>query len=128
VLTHTIRGFLERNHRKISKKQQNFDYRGTRPAPSNRLGGWKNKHNRARRSHDDRRNLDAAISGIHDKQNTTRRHGRSKEDNTTIQGFCHVTRKIIQEKYNMHLATMHHSSRRARNLKGYPCRSMWTSC
>jgi hypothetical protein len=45
--------FLGRNHRKINKKQQNFDYRGTRPAPSNRLGGWKSKHNRTRRSHDD---------------------------------------------------------------------------
>jgi hypothetical protein len=58
-------------------------------------GGWKSKCSRTRRSYDDRRNLDAAISGIHDKQNATRRHGRSKKDNTMIQGFCHVTRKII---------------------------------
>jgi ribonuclease HI len=106
--------------------EQNFDYRGTRSAPSNRLGGWKNKHSRTRRSHDDRKNLDAAISGIHDKQSTTRRHSRSKEDNTTIQGFCRLARKIIQEKYNRCLATMRHSSRRARNLKGHPRRSMWT--
>jgi hypothetical protein len=62
---------LGRNHRKINKKQQSFNYIGTRLAPSNRLRGWKNKHSRTRRSHDDRRNLDAAIPGIHDKQNTT---------------------------------------------------------
>jgi ribonuclease HI len=104
--------------------KQNFDYRGTRPAPSNRFGGWKNQHSRTRRNHDDRRNMDAAISGIHDKQNTTRRHSRSKKDNTTIQGFRRVARKIIQEKYNRRLATMRHSSRRARNLKGYPRRGM----
>jgi hypothetical protein len=67
VLTRSTRSLLGRNHRKINKKQQNFDYRGTRPAPSNRLGGWKNKHSKTRRSLDDRRNLDAAISGIHDK-------------------------------------------------------------
>jgi ribonuclease HI len=77
--------------------------------------------------HDDRRNLDAAISGIRDKQNTTRRHSRSEEDNTTIQGFCRVARKIIQEKYIRHLATMRHSSRKARNLKRYPRKSVWTS-
>jgi hypothetical protein len=58
---------LGRNLRKINKEQQNFDCRGTRPAPSNRLGGWKNKHSRTRRNYDDLRNLDAAISGIHDK-------------------------------------------------------------
>jgi hypothetical protein len=62
---------LRINHRKINKEQQNFDYRGTRPAPSNRLRGWKSKHSRTRRSHDDQRNLDAAIFGIHDKQSTT---------------------------------------------------------
>jgi hypothetical protein len=84
VLTGTTRSLLGRNHRKINKKQQNFDYRGTRPTPSNRLGGWKNKHSRTKRSHDDRRDLDAVIPGIHDKQNTTRRYSRSKEDNTTI--------------------------------------------
>jgi hypothetical protein len=54
---------LGRNHRKINKEQQNFGYKGTRPAPGNRLGGWKSKHSRTRRSHDDRRNLDAAIFG-----------------------------------------------------------------
>jgi hypothetical protein len=124
VLTRTTRSFFGRNHRKINKKQQSFDYRGTRLAPSNRLGGWKNKHNRTRGSHDDRRNLDAAISGIHDKQNTTRRHSKSEEDNTTIQGFRRVIRKIIQEKYIRRLATMRHSSRRARNLKRYPRRSV----
>jgi hypothetical protein len=57
----------------INKEQQNFDYGGA----TDRLGGWKNKCSRTRRSHDDRRNLDAALSGIYDKQNTTRRHGRS---------------------------------------------------
>jgi hypothetical protein len=35
------------------------------------------------------------ISGVHDKQNATRRHGRSKKDNTMIQGFRRVNRKII---------------------------------
>jgi hypothetical protein len=39
--------------------------------------------------------LDAAISSIHDKQNTTQRHGRSKKNNTMIQGFRRVTRKVI---------------------------------
>jgi hypothetical protein len=43
-----------------------------------------------------------------------------------IQGFCRVIRKIVQEKYIRHLATMHHSSRRTRNLKRYPSRSVWT--
>jgi ribonuclease HI len=86
---------LRRNHRKINKKQQNFDYRGTRPTPSNMIWGWKSKHSRISISHDDRRNLDAAISGIHNKQNATRRHGRSKKDNTTIQGFHRITGKII---------------------------------
>jgi hypothetical protein len=38
-----------------------------RPAPNNRLGGWKSKHNRTRRGYDDRRNLDVAIFGIYDK-------------------------------------------------------------
>jgi hypothetical protein len=46
VLTHTARSLLGRKYRKINEKQQNFDYRGTRPAPSNRLGGWKNKHSK----------------------------------------------------------------------------------
>jgi hypothetical protein len=45
----------------------------------------------------------------------------------TVKGFRRVTRKTIQEEYNRHLATTRHSSRRARNLKRYPCRSMWTS-
>jgi hypothetical protein len=75
----------------INKEQQNLDYGGA----TDRLGGWKNKCSRTRRSYDGRRNLDAAISGIHDKQNTTRRHGRSQKDNTVIQGFHCVTGKII---------------------------------
>jgi hypothetical protein len=83
------------NHRKINKEQQNLDYRRTRSTPSNRLGGWKGKYSRNRRSYDDRRNLDAAISVIHDKQNAARRYGRSKKDNTTIQGFRRVIRKTI---------------------------------
>jgi hypothetical protein len=95
MLARAARSLLGRNHIKINKKQQNYDYRGTRLAPSNRPGGWKSNHSRTRRSHDDRRNLDAAISDVHDKQNTTRRHGKSKKDNTSIQGFRRVTRKII---------------------------------
>jgi hypothetical protein len=49
MLTHTARSLLGRNHREINKEQQNFDYRRTRPAPSNRLGGWQawpRKHSR----------------------------------------------------------------------------------
>jgi hypothetical protein len=129
MLTHTARSLLGRNHREINKKQ-NFDYRRTRPALSNRLGGWQDwprKHSRTRRSYDDRRNLDAAILGVHDKQGTTRRHSRSKKDNTTIQGFRRVTRETIQEKYNGHPTTMRHSSRRIRNIKRHPRRSMRTS-
>jgi hypothetical protein len=95
MLARTTRSLLRGNHRKINKEQQNLDYRRTRSAPSNRLEGWKSKYSRNRRSYDDRRNLDAAISGIHDKQNATRRHGRSKKDNTMIQGFHRVTRKTI---------------------------------
>jgi hypothetical protein len=52
---------------------------------------------------------------------------QAKKDNTTIQGFCHVARKIIQEKYNRHFAMVRYSSRRARNLKGHSRRGMWTS-
>jgi hypothetical protein len=80
MLTRTTRSLLGGNHRAINKEQQNLDYGGV----TDRLGGWKNKCSRTRRIHDHRRNLDAAISGIHDKQNTTRRHGRSQKDNTTI--------------------------------------------
>jgi hypothetical protein len=75
----------------INKEQQNLDYRGT----TDRLRGWKSKCSRTRRSHDDRRNLDVAISGLYDKQNITRRHGRSQKDNRTIQSFHHVIGKII---------------------------------
>jgi hypothetical protein len=95
-----------------------------------RLGGWQawhRKHIRTRRSHDDRRNLDATIPGVHEKQSTTRRHSRSKKDNTTIQGFRRVTREAVQEKYNWRFTTMCHSSRRTINTKRYPCRSMWAS-
>jgi hypothetical protein len=52
---------------------------------------------------------------------------QAKKDSTTIQGFRHVTRKIIQEKYNRRVATVRYSSRRIRNLKGHPRRGMWTS-
>jgi hypothetical protein len=131
MLTHTTRSHLGRNRREINKKQQNLDYRRTSSTPSNRLGGWQawpRKHDRTRRSYDDRRNLDAAIFGIHDKQVTTRRHSRSKEDNTTIQGLCHITRETIQEKYNRRPAMMRHSLRRTRNIKRHPRRSMRTSC
>jgi hypothetical protein len=75
----------------INKEQQNLDY----GRATDRLGGWKSKYSKTRRSYDDRRNLDAAISGIHDKQNITGRHGKSQKDNTTIQGFRRVTGKII---------------------------------
>jgi hypothetical protein len=39
VLTRTTRSLLGRNHRKINKKQQSFDYRRTSPEPNKRLGG-----------------------------------------------------------------------------------------
>jgi hypothetical protein len=45
-----------------------------------------------------------------------------------IQSFCHTTREVIQEKYNWHIAAMHHPSRRARHIKRHPCRSLQTSC
>jgi hypothetical protein len=83
------------NYIKINKEQQNLNYKRTRSAPSNMIGGWKSKCSRTKRSYDDRRNLDAAISGVHDKQNATQRYGRSKKDNMMIQDFHHVTRKII---------------------------------
>jgi hypothetical protein len=115
MFSHTAGNLLGRNHREINKEQQNFDYRRTSPAPHYWLGGWQawpKKHSRTRRIHDDQRNLDAAILGAHDKQDTTRRYSRSKEDNTTIQGFHRITRETIQEKYNGCPATMRHSSRR----------------
>jgi hypothetical protein len=112
------------NHKKINKEQQNFNYRGARPAPSNRLGGWKSKYSRTRRGYDDRINLDAAIFGIYDKQGTTRRPSRSEKDNTTIQGFRRVTRKTLQEKHNKRIAMMRHPSRGTGNLKRHPHRSM----
>jgi hypothetical protein len=43
--------------------------------------------------------LDAAILGIYDEQDTTRRYSRSKKDNTMIQSFCRITGEVIQEKY-----------------------------
>jgi hypothetical protein len=112
------------------KNNKTSTIKRTRTAPSNRLRGWKTwprKHSRTGRSYDDRRNLDAAIFGVHDKQGTTRRHSRSEKDNMTIQGFRHITRKTIQEKYNGRPATMRHSSRRTRNIKRHPRRSMRTS-
>jgi ribonuclease HI len=120
--------FFGRNHRKINKNQQKFDYGRARSTLNSRLGGWQRKHIITRRSYDDRRNLDAAILGLYDKQSTTRRHSRSKKDNTTIQGFCRVTREAVQEKYNRSFKTLCHSPRRTRNIKGYPRRSMRASC
>jgi hypothetical protein len=61
--------------------------------------------------------LDATIFAIHGKQNTTRRYSASEKDNTTIQGFRRVTRKIVQEKYIRRLATMRHSSKGQEILK-----------
>jgi hypothetical protein len=61
------------------------------------------------------------------KKVTTRRHSRNKEDNTMIQGLCRITRETIQEKYNRRPAMMCHSSRRTKNIKGHPRRSMRTS-
>jgi hypothetical protein len=78
-----------------SIKNSKTSYRRARSTPSNRPGGWKGKYSSNRRSYDDRRNLDAAISGIHDKQNTAQRYGRSKKDNMMIQGFRRITRKTI---------------------------------
>jgi hypothetical protein len=51
----------------------------------------------------------------------------AKKDNTTIQGFCRVTREAVQEKYNGRPAKMRYSSRRTRNIKRHPHRSMQTS-
>jgi hypothetical protein len=48
----------------------------------------------------------------------------AKKDNTTIQGFCRVTREAVQEKYNMSFTMLRHSPGRTRNTKGYPRRSM----
>jgi hypothetical protein len=45
----------------------------------------------------------------------------------TIQGLRRITRETIQEKYNGYPATMRHSSRRTRNIKRHPRRSMRTS-
>jgi ribonuclease HI len=50
-----------------------------------------------------------------------------EKDNTTIQGFHRVARKIIQEKYNRRFATVRYSSRRTKNLKGHPRGGMWAS-
>jgi hypothetical protein len=41
MLACTARSLLGGNHRKINKEQQNLDYRGTRPEPSNKLGAKK---------------------------------------------------------------------------------------
>jgi hypothetical protein len=51
-----------------------------------------------------------------------------KKDNTTIQGFCRVTREAVQEKYNCHFTTLRHSPGGTKNIKIYPCRSMRASC
>jgi hypothetical protein len=45
----------------------------------------------------------------------------------TIQGFFRIIGKIIQKKHIRRFAMMRHSSRRARNLKGYPRMSVCTS-
>jgi hypothetical protein len=52
---------------------------------------------------------------------------QAKKDNTMIQGFCRVARKIIQEKHNRCVAMVRYSSRRTRNFKRHPRRGMWTS-
>jgi hypothetical protein len=52
----------------------------------------------------------------------------AKKDNTTIQGFCRVTREAVQEKYNWRFTMLHHSPGRTRNIKGYPRRSIRASC
>jgi hypothetical protein len=44
-----------------------------------------------------------------------------------IQGFYRVTREAVQEKYNERPAMMRYSSRRTRNIKIHPRRSMRTS-
>jgi ribonuclease HI len=99
------------------KKRQNFDY-------CSRLGGCA----RNRRSHDDRRNLDAAISRIHDKQAVTRRCRGSQENNSMIKSICHVAGEIIQKEHNWCFAALRNTSRRASNTKRYTRRSMWPSC
>jgi hypothetical protein len=44
-----------------------------------------------------------------------------------IQGFHRIIRETIQEKYNGHPTTMRYSSRRTRDIKRHPRRTMWTS-
>jgi hypothetical protein len=83
---------------------------------------------RTRGSYDDRRNLDVAILGIHDKQSTTQRHSGGKKDNTMIQSFHRVVRETTQEKHNWCFTAMRHPSRRTRHIKRYPRRSVWASC
>jgi hypothetical protein len=41
--------------------------------------------------------------------------------------FVVLQGKLYKKKYIRRPTTMRHSSRRTRNLKGYSCRSMWTS-
>jgi ribonuclease HI len=123
--------FFGGNHQEVNKRQQKFNSRGTKSASDDRLGGWQarnRKHSRTRGSHDDRRNLDAAMLSVHAEQDTTQRYSRSTKDNTTIQSFCYTTREVIQEKYNWRIAAMRHPPIRARHIKRHPCRSLWTSC
>jgi hypothetical protein len=128
---YTARSFLGGNHQEVNKRQQKFDSRGTKSASDDGLGGWqarKRKRSRTRGSHDDRRNLDAAIFSVHDEQDTTRRYSRSEKDNMTIQSLCHTTGEVIQEKYNRRVAAMRHPSRRARHIKRHPRRGLRASC
>jgi hypothetical protein len=56
VFTCAVRSILGGNSGKIHKKWKKFDYHS-------RLGGYV----RTRGDHDDRRNMDVAISRVHDK-------------------------------------------------------------
>jgi hypothetical protein len=99
--------------------------------PTTGSGGWQvwhKKHIRTRGSHDDRRNLDVAILGIYDKQDTTRRYSRSEKDNMMIQGFCHLTGEVVQEKHNWRLTAMRHPSRRTIYIKKYSHKTLRASC
>jgi hypothetical protein len=101
------------NSGKINKK---FDY-------YIRLGGY----DRTRGSHDDRRNVDAAISDVHDKSKTTRRCSGGQEDNSKIESVRRVGREIIQEKYYRHFTALCNTPGRASNIERHTRRSMWPS-
>jgi hypothetical protein len=117
VFTCAIWSILRGNSRKINKKWKKFDY-------YRRLGGYI----RTRGGHDDRRDMDAAISCIHDKQKVTKRCSGGQEDNSKIENVCHVTGEVIQEKYFWRLAALCNAPRRTKNTTRHTWWSMRPSC